>query len=183
MTIAIGGGLSCPMPPANFSERPLPLCELNLSASALYRIHRTSYGPMFFNRRSTSSTVFRFDAPEDEYGVLYASQSFEACMAETVIRDRFEDGAWPLVVDHSELASRSVSSLGLSVPRALRLANLASPLLVWGLQRKYCPIPIIGCQTCGVGRFINTRRRLTVFSSALDLPMDFAWQSLTASSW
>jgi hypothetical protein len=55
-------GSECPEPPVDFSQRELPICELNLAASTLFRIHRSVFGPLFYNRRSTSSTVFRFDA-------------------------------------------------------------------------------------------------------------------------
>lgn len=119
----------CPKPPTDFSNREIPIVELNLSAVTLYRIHRTRFGPLFFNRRSTSATVFRFDSADDRFGVLYASPFFDACMAETVIRDSFQEGTLPLVIDQSELDSRSISSLGIATPRALRLADFTQPLL------------------------------------------------------
>jgi hypothetical protein len=122
----------CPEPPADLPRRPLPICELNLSAVNLYRIHRTTSGPLFFNRRSASSTVFRFDASNDEFGVLYAGLSFAACMAETVIRNRFEHGSLPLIIDQAELETRSLSTLGLTSPRALRLADFTQPLFSLG---------------------------------------------------
>ncbi|TAM03126.1 MAG: RES domain-containing protein [Paraburkholderia sp.] len=78
--------LDAPLPPANFGRAQLPVFELNLAATNLYRVHRRSYGPIFYNRRSSSSTTFRFDAPNDEYGVLYASPSFDACLAETLLQ-------------------------------------------------------------------------------------------------
>jgi len=132
---------NCPLPPVDFNDRTLPIFEFNLSALSLLRIHRSSFGPLFYNRKSSSSTVFRFDAPADEYGVLYASESFEACLAETVIRDRFQNSALPLLIDESELSSRSVSSLGLSVPRALRLANLNDPLFSIGASTQILSDP------------------------------------------
>lgn len=122
----------CPEPPLDLSQRSLPICELNLSATALFRIHRSAFGPLFFNRRSTSPTVFRFDASNDEFGVLYAAPTFSACMAETVIRDLFESGTMPLIIDQNELESRSISSLGLSSARALRLADFTQPLFSLG---------------------------------------------------
>lgn len=47
--------------------------------------------------------MYRFDAPNDEFGVLYASASFEVCMAEAVIRDKFIGSTLPLLLD--ELAN------------------------------------------------------------------------------
>lgn len=131
----------CPKPPADFGNRPLPVMEFSLSSHALYRIHRTIYGPLFHNRKSTSNTIFRFDAPADEYGVLYASESFDACMAETVIRDRFQNGTWPLIIDLNELSCRSVSRLGLLLPRSLRLANLEEPLFSLGASTQILSDP------------------------------------------
>lgn len=123
---------NCPEPPSDFAQRALPILELNLSTTNLYRIHETTFGPLFFNRRSTSSTVFRFDASNDEFGVIYAAPSFAACMAETVIRERFERGSLPLVIEEAKLETRSISALGLSSPRALRLADFTQPLFSLG---------------------------------------------------
>jgi len=128
----VGDQNTCPLPPADLAKRSLPICELNMAAVNLYRIHRSKFGALFFNRRSTSSTVFRFDASNDEFGVLYAAQSFAACMAETVIRNRFEEGSLPLVIEETELETRSISALGLSSPRALRLADFTQPLFSLG---------------------------------------------------
>jgi hypothetical protein len=125
-------GSECPEPPLDFSQRELPTCELNVAAGTLFRIHRSVFGPLFYNRRSTSSTVFRFDASNDEFGVLYAAPSFSACMIETVIRDRFEHGTMPLIIDQHELEARSISSLEPSSVRTLRLADFTQPLFGLG---------------------------------------------------
>jgi hypothetical protein len=74
--------------------------------------------------------VYRFDAPADEYGVLYASPEFDACLAETVIRDRFQTG--PLVIDEAEITDRSISTLGLVGRSDLLLADLTAPLFTIG---------------------------------------------------
>lgn len=122
----------CPEPPTDFNARPLPLIRLNLTALTLYRIHRSKFPALFFNRRSTSSFVYRFDAAEDEFGVLYASPSFAACMAETVIRNSFEHGHLPLLVDQHEIDTHSISTIGLSTARELVLADLTQPLFPLG---------------------------------------------------
>lgn len=123
---------SCPLPPADFAQRTLPLIELNLAAIELFRIHRTAYGPLFYNRRSSSPTVFRFDAPGDEFGVLYAAPTVSACIFETLIRNLYENGTLPLYLGESELACRSISSIGMLDARALRLADFTQSLAPLG---------------------------------------------------
>lgn len=53
-------------------------------------------------------------------------------MFETVIRGRFEGGDLPLVIDHAQLADRSVSSIGLDSARVLRLADFTQSLAPLG---------------------------------------------------
>jgi hypothetical protein len=122
--------LSCPLPPADLHSRRVPEIALNMSSTPMLRVHRTRFSPIFFNRRSRSSHVYRFDAPADEYGVLYASPEFDACLAETVIRDRFQTGA--LVIDEFEITDRSISTLGLVSRSDLLLADLTAPLFAIG---------------------------------------------------
>lgn len=132
---------SAPLPPPDLATRPLPVHALNLALTDVMRIHRSAYSPIFYNRRSKSSTVFRFDAPDDEYGVLYASESFTACMAETLIREKFEGQSAPLYLSESELAKRSVSLLGQDVPRLLQLADLTQPLFHLGFTAQVLADP------------------------------------------
>lgn len=105
---------------------------MDLTATALMRIHRTVNAPIFYNRHSASSSPCRFDAPGDEYGVLYAAPTFSACMFETIIRGRFEAGRLPLLVDEHLLATRSVAYLGLAADRLLRLADFTQSLAPLG---------------------------------------------------
>ncbi|WP_232346461.1 RES domain-containing protein [Cupriavidus sp. USMAA2-4] len=56
-------------------------------AGPLWRIHRAHLGPIHYNRRAAGATPYRFDAAGGEFGVLYASPSFAACMAEAVSFD------------------------------------------------------------------------------------------------
>jgi hypothetical protein len=121
----------CPTPPLDFSSRPLPIRELNLSATDLYRIHRREYGPIFYTRKS-NGVQYRFDAMNDEFGVLYVALSIEGAFMETVIRDRFAHGTLPLLVNEGDLLSRSVSRLGWNETRILRLADFTGPLVVLG---------------------------------------------------
>ena len=122
----------CPRPPDDFADRNLPVHVMDLTATALMRIHQTVNAPIFYNRRSTSNSPCRFDAPADEYGVLYAAQTFSACMFETIIRGRFEGGSLPLLVDKHLLATRSVAHLGLAGARSLRLADFTQSLAPLG---------------------------------------------------
>ena len=134
---------NCPLPPESFREATLPVCELNLSVTNLYRIHRRTYDPVFYNRRSASKTVFRFDAPNDEFGVLYASPSFDVCMAETIMRGRYHgvDAGAPHVVEEADIASRSVAILGFEEARPLRLADLTQPLWRFGFDTNVLSVP------------------------------------------
>lgn len=123
---------SCPLPPENLGELQIPVYELNLAAEELLRIHRTTYGPVFYTRKSITSDRYRFDAADDEYGVLYASTNFETCMAETVIRGMFQGDFAKLEIQEADLNSRSISRLGCNRTGPLMLADLTQPLFALG---------------------------------------------------
>lgn len=38
---------ACPLPPTDFAQRQVPVFELNLAASGLYRIHCSVNDPLF----------------------------------------------------------------------------------------------------------------------------------------
>lgn len=116
--------LGCPPPPPDLATRVMPVKELDLAMIPLWRIHQSTYGPIHYNRKSTGGTPYRFDAANDEFGVLYASPSFAACMAEAVIRERFHGQSLPLMLDEDVLTRRSISELGTNLGRPLRLADL-----------------------------------------------------------
>lgn len=130
--------LECPLPPECFADATIPVYEMNLSETNLYRIHRRSFDPIYYNRRSTSSTVYRFDAPNDEYGVLYASPSFDVCMAETIMRDRYHGVRVGVqhVIAEDDITSRSLAVLGFGESRPLRLADLTGPLWRFGFDAR-----------------------------------------------
>jgi len=130
-----------PLPPPDIGTRAIPVHALNLAITDVKRIHRRVRSPIFYNCKSRSTTVFRFDAPGDEYGVLYASESFSACMAETVIRDRFIGQVAPILLSESELESRSISLLGQDAPRLLRLADFTQPLFHLGFTTEVLTDP------------------------------------------
>lgn len=106
-----GTNLAPSLPPADFATRVLPIKLLDVRQHALLRIHNGHRDPVFYNTAVVSGTVFRFDAPAGEYGVLYAAEAFDTCMAETVVRDRFEEMLLPLVLTESELVQKAVSAL------------------------------------------------------------------------
>ena len=88
-------------PPADFDKRPLPTIEF---ADPLYRIHRRDKDPVFFGRLA----LYRFDAPDASYGVLYTGTSVEAAFAEVFLRDP------PCLVSRDEIAQRYISRITLS---------------------------------------------------------------------
>ena len=104
------------------------------------RIHPHGRDPLFYSRRSACPAVNRFDAPGDEFGVLYASLSFSACMAETLVRDRFAGAPAPLVLEESRLRLRCLSLLAPAAPR-LRLADLTVPMVGLGFSTQVLATP------------------------------------------
>lgn len=70
-----------PLPPPDFATRRLPT-EAIMVGSRLIRIHRNSFGPLFFG--STGGN--RFDDPARTYGVCYFATSIEGAFAETCLR-------------------------------------------------------------------------------------------------
>jgi hypothetical protein len=77
------------------------------------RIHRLKHEPAFWGRTGTN----RFDAPNAEYGVLYAADTFDGAFIET-----FGDVS-PKTVSVNSLTARGVAAV---LPlRELRLVDLA----------------------------------------------------------
>lgn len=124
--------VGCPPPPANLHARHLPQIELDLQSTRLYRIHPKNYDPIFYRKATDGLAPCRFDSPTGEFGVLYASPNFEACMAETVIRGIFASSEVPLQIDEQALETRCISRLILPGGRRLRLADLSRPLFPIG---------------------------------------------------
>jgi len=172
--------LGCPLPPADLADRAMPVRQLDLAVTPMWRIHRSIFGPIHYNRRSTGGHPYRFDAPNDEFGVLYASPSFAGCMAEAVFRDRFQGHSLPLLLDEEELTQRSISELGTTLGRPLRLADLPSRISISAWTIACCRPPTIGGRTCGAGRFTPRSRTSTASTSRRALPTSRASPSSTA---
>ncbi|MFS8931265.1 RES family NAD+ phosphorylase [Cupriavidus taiwanensis] len=128
--------LGCPLPPADLADRRLATKTLDIERIALWRIHRVHLDPIYYNRRAPGVTHYRFDAAGGEFGVLYAALSFAACMAEAVIRERFQGQRLPLMLDEHELSSRCVCRLALANPRPLVLADLTGALTALGMDAR-----------------------------------------------
>ena len=102
-----------PDPPTDFSTRSLPI---TIYRRPWFRIHRLTYGPLFFGRSGDN----RFDPPANEFGVLYVGKDERCAFIET-----FGHATGVQFVEQSELALRG---LALVTPkRALRLVNLEGP--------------------------------------------------------
>lgn len=128
--------LGCPLPPADLADRRLTTKMLDLERVALWRIHRVHLDPIYYNRRAPGVTHYRFDAAGGEFGVLYAAPSFAACMAEAVIRERFQGQHLPLLLDEHELSSRCICRLAVADRRPLVLADLTGPLTTVGMDAR-----------------------------------------------
>lgn len=120
--------LDCPLPPPDFDKRDLPVVALALDVDPLYRIHRTVRDPVFFNHPSVTGATYRFDSPDNAYGVLYAAETLEVCLQETLIRDTFHGQALPFLIDEQEVAVRAFSRLCTESGKPLILADLTAGL-------------------------------------------------------
>jgi len=73
------------------------------------------------------SALYRFDAPDESFGVFYAAFDLETAFVESVVRARAHPlpAGEPLLIDYLTLASRHVVTLAASSPaRSLHLAQL-----------------------------------------------------------
>jgi hypothetical protein len=104
-----------PEPPADFDTRPLPIVPF---AGTTYRIERRGPRTVRFRR-----SAFRFNAPADEFGVLYLSTSLEGAFVES-----FGWATGSNVVSVEALVSRELFEVELS---AVTLVDLTGP----GLSR------------------------------------------------
>jgi len=101
-----------PEPPDDLATRELPLAE---APGPWTRLHWLSKDPIFFGKTDGN----RFDAPNEEYGVLYAGQDAHCAFIET------HGDALSRVVSTTELARKGFALILPSQP--LRLVDLTGP--------------------------------------------------------
>lgn len=100
-----------PRPPADLATRRLPV---KVFKGSWIRSHATTRGAVYFGRNAR----FRFDAPGQEYGVLYVARHAFGAFIETFGHDTGRDR----VLDMQELRERALSRI--DVLRPLRLVDL-----------------------------------------------------------
>lgn len=96
------------------------------AGTELFRIHSTSYGPLWFGPGEGEPPRYRFDAPDGEYGALYVAQTPAGAFAEVFLR---EPRRIPRLIASSELENRVLSQI--IVLKPLVLAKLRGPGLSW----------------------------------------------------
>ena len=84
------------------------------AGSVLWRIHRTSLGPIHFGK----GKQYRFDDPKSQYGVVYAGLDEECAFLETLVRVPETKGNLLL----SDLGMRSMTAL--ETTKQLRFVDL-----------------------------------------------------------
>ncbi|WP_437282425.1 RES family NAD+ phosphorylase [Sorangium sp. So ce375] len=99
-----------PDPPLDLATRPLPIA---LFRRSWFRIHWLTRDPMYFGRSGDN----RFDAPDSEFGVLYAGKDARCAFIEV-----FGSATGVHFVEQSELAARGLARI--APRRPLRLVNL-----------------------------------------------------------
>jgi RES domain len=103
-----GGGH--PEPSADLARRKLPLATFR---GPWYRIHRSRLAPLHFGNSGGN----RFDAPNKEFGVLYAGRDTHCAFIET-----FGHATGVRLVEARELSQRGLAEL--TPRRPLRLVDL-----------------------------------------------------------
>ncbi len=99
-----------PAPPADLADRTLSVLDFEKS---IFRSHSVARHPVFFGK----SGLYRFDAPDGSYGVLYAGTDLFCAFIESLIKN---PGC--RVVTTTELKARAVAEL--KADRVLRLIDL-----------------------------------------------------------
>ena len=94
-----------PSPPKDLASRALPIEEV-AAGTPLYRVHRSTLGPVFFGPGAGQPPTYRFDPASGRFGVLYIAPRPDAAMIETLLRQPQR-----LTLDWSEISGRSLSRL------------------------------------------------------------------------
>ena len=116
-----------PPPPAHLERTGLPLATVD--PTDLLRLFPLARAPLHFRVAKKGQKAYRFDAPDGEFGVMYAAFSLEVCFAETLLRTRAyrRPADQPTLIDESELCSRGIAQLA---GERLMLADLTGSGLV-----------------------------------------------------
>lgn len=104
-----------PSPPADLHRRSLPLVKI-AAGEPLYRVHGSTFGPVFYGPGPGNPPSFRFDCLSGRFGVLYIAPGPDAAMIETLLRNPQR-----LTVSYNDIKQRSLSIL--QATRDLRLVK------------------------------------------------------------
>jgi hypothetical protein len=121
---------SPPPPPAHLDRIDPPI--VTVDPAALLRLFPLGKSPIHFRFAKSGQKAYRFDAPNEEFGVMYCAFSLEACFAETLLRTRaYQTPAnEPTLIDEDELRSKGIAELGGKGTQRLILADLTGSGLV-----------------------------------------------------
>jgi hypothetical protein len=100
-----------PLPPADLHSEALPIHKLD-AGGRIHRLHQSRYVAKYFGR----SGDWRFDAPDNSFGTLYAGLTAEVAFVETILRGRGR------FVAQAELEVRSFCTF--MTKRPLKLVSL-----------------------------------------------------------
>jgi hypothetical protein len=119
MTNQINSPGEHPLPPSDLNQRELPIVSF-VQKTIFYRVHPTQYNPVYFGR----SMRGRFDAPQGEYGILYAAIDEHCAFRETI--GRFSQYR---LISTEVLSQRRMSDL--EANRDVKLVDLTGTGLTW----------------------------------------------------
>lgn len=114
-----------PDPPDNLASRSLPLRTFQGPG---FRLHRVGHAPLYFGR----TRLYRFDAPADEYGVLYCGVDPHCAFIEV-----FANVASMGLLDEATLGGYELARI--ASHRPLRLVDLTGAgLAILGADERLC---------------------------------------------
>jgi hypothetical protein len=176
---------SPPAPPAHLDRIDLPLVAVD--PAELLRLFPLGKSPIHFRVAKRGQKAYRFDAPNQEFGVMYCAFALEACFAETLLRTRAYQtpASEPTLIDEDELRSKGIAQLGGSDGQQLVLADLTGSALVrlhadgsistvarYGVPRQWVlalwkhPKRVDGIRY--VSRFMNSQMAVALFDRCED---------------
>lgn len=90
-----------PLPPADLDSRSLPLEKI--SRGRVYkRLHPYDADAVYFNKTND----YRFNAPNEQYGVLYVAEELKGAFAETLLRHPGKT-----LIDQRDIDAKAVSEI------------------------------------------------------------------------